>query len=53
MDRITQQQLDRTDLVVLVGDDGLVEWSAQENRSREAVVAMLRTIADDIEKGTL
>ena len=48
---ITQHQLDRTDLVVLVGHDGLVEWSAK--RSREEVAAMLRGIADDIEDGTL
>jgi primosomal protein N' len=48
---ITQHQLDRTDLVVLVGHDGLVEWSA--HRSREQVVAMLRSIADSIEDGSL
>lgn len=39
---ITQHQLDRTDLV---------EWSAK--RTREEVVAMLCSIADDIETGTL
>ena len=49
--QVTQHQLDRTDLVVLVGNDGLVEWSAK--RSRDQVVAMLRAIADDIENGTL
>lgn len=48
---ISQNQLDRTDLVVLVGHDGLVEWSAR--RSRDEVAAMLRSIADDIEDGTL
>ena len=48
---ITQEHLDRTDLVVLVGHDGLVEWSA--SRSREQVVTMLREIADSIEAGTL
>lgn len=48
---ITQQQLDRTDLIVLVGHEGLVEWSA--SRSRDDVVAMLRNIADGIENGTL
>jgi hypothetical protein len=48
---ITQHQLDRTDLVVLVGHDGLVEWSAK--RSRKEVAAMLRGIADDIEDGAL
>lgn len=48
---ISQHQLDRTDLVVLVGHDGLVEWSAK--RSREEVVSMLRSIADNIEGGTL
>ena len=48
---ITQHQLDRTDLVMLAGHDGLAEWSA--NRSRDEVVAMLRSIADDIEDGTL
>lgn len=48
---ITQHQLERTDLVVLVGHDGLVEWSAK--RSREEAVAMLRDIADGIEAGTL
>lgn len=48
---ITQHQLEGTDLVVLVGHDGLVEWSAK--RSREEVMAMLRSIADDIEDGTL
>lgn len=39
---ITQHQLERIDLV---------EWSAR--RSREEVVAMLRSIADDIEDWTL
>jgi ribosomal protein S24E len=48
---ISQHLLDRTDLVVLVGHDGLVEWSAK--RSREEVAAMLRSIADDIEDETL
>jgi hypothetical protein len=48
---ITQHQLDRADLVVIVGHDGLVEWSA--NRSREAVADMLRDIAAAIENGTL
>lgn len=48
---ITQHQLDRADLVVIVGHDGLVEWSA--NRDREQVAAMLRDIADSIEDGTL
>jgi hypothetical protein len=48
---ITQQELHRTDLVVLVGRDGIVQWSA--SRSREQVVAMLRSIADSIEDGTL
>jgi hypothetical protein len=36
---ITQHQLDRTDLMVLVGHDGLVEWSAK--RSREDAVALV------------
>ena len=48
---ISQHQLDRADLVVLVGHDGLVEWSA--SRSRGEVVTMLRGIADDIEDETL
>lgn len=48
---ITQHQLDRTDLVVLVGHDGLVEWSAR--REPEQVAKMLREIADGIEAGTL
>jgi hypothetical protein len=48
---ITQHQLDRSDLVVVVGHDGLVEWSAK--RDREQVVNMLRGIADSIENGTL
>lgn len=48
---ITQHQLDRTDLVVLVGRDGLVEWSS--HRSRDEITAMLRSIADNIEDGTL
>jgi hypothetical protein len=48
---ITQQELDRTDLVVLVGGDGIVQWSA--NRSREQVAAMLHSIADSIKDGTL
>ena len=48
---ITQQSLDRSDLVVLVGHDGLVEWSS--NRDRDQVVTMLRSIADSIENGTL
>lgn len=51
MMNISQQQLDRADLVVIVGRDGLVEWSA--NRDREQVSAMLRDIADSIEDGTL
>lgn len=48
---VTQDQLDRTDLVVLVGHDGLVEWSAR--RDRDQVVTMLRDIADAIENGSL
>ncbi|WP_410659531.1 hypothetical protein [Amycolatopsis sp. lyj-112] len=48
---ISQNRRDRTDLVVLVGHDGLVEWSS--HRDRTAVVAMLRDIADNIEEGTL
>lgn len=48
---ITQHQLDRTDLVVLVGHDGLVEWSS--HRDRDDVVEMLHGIADAIEDGTL
>lgn len=48
---LTQHQLDRSDLIVLVGQDGLVEWSA--NRDREQVAAMLRSIADAVEAGTL
>lgn len=44
---ITQRLLDRADLVVIVGDDGLTQWSA--NRSREAVAEMLHNIADNIE----
>lgn len=48
---ITQHQLDRSDLCVVVGHDGLVEWSS--NRTREQVVTMLRNIADGIEDGTL
>lgn len=48
---ITQHQLDRTDLVVLVGHDGIVEWSS--HRSRDEVVAMLRSLADSVEDGTL
>ena len=48
---ITQQSLDRADLIVLVGHDGLVEWSA--HRSRDAVAAVLRNIADGIENGTI
>ena len=48
---ITQHQLDRTDLAVLVGHEGLVEWSS--HRERDEVVDMLRSIADGIENGTL
>ena len=48
---ITQQELDRTDLVVLVGHDGIVQWSAK--RDREQVAAILRSVADSIEDGTL
>jgi hypothetical protein len=48
---ITQHQLDRTDLVVLVGHEGLVEWSS--HRDRDEVADMLRKIADGIEAGTL
>ncbi len=48
---ITQHQIDRSDLVVIVGHDGLVEWSAKRDRTQ--VVDMLRSIADSIEDGTL
>jgi hypothetical protein len=48
---ITQHQLDRTDLVVLVGHERLVEWSS--HRDRDEVADMLRKIADGIEAGTL
>jgi hypothetical protein len=48
---ITQHQIDRSDLVVVVGHDGLVEWSAK--RDRDQVANMLRSIADSIEDGTL
>ena len=48
---ITQHLVDRTDLVVFVGHDGLVQWSS--HRDRDDVVAMLRSIADAIENGTL
>jgi hypothetical protein len=48
---ITQQELDRTDLVVLVDHNGFVKWSA--GRSREQVADMLRRIADGIADGTL
>src|SRR4051812_32825758 len=47
---ITQHHVDRNDLVVLVGHDGLVEWSS--HRDRDDVVEMLRNIADAIEDGT-
>jgi hypothetical protein len=48
---ITQHGLDRADLVVVVGHDGLVEWSAR--RSRQEVANMLRSIAASIEDKTL
>jgi hypothetical protein len=48
---LTQNQLDRTDLLVLVGHDGVVEWSS--HRDRDQVVDMLRKIADGIDAGTL
>ena len=48
---LTQHQLDRSDLVLVVGCEGLVEWSA--NRGRDEVVAMLRSVADGIEEGSL
>jgi hypothetical protein len=48
---ITQQELDRTDLVVLVGGDGIVQWSAKG--SREQVAAMLHASAGSIKDGTL
>lgn len=48
---ITQKKLDHTDLVVLAGRDGTVQWSS--NRERTQVTAMLRDIADSIEDGTL
>jgi hypothetical protein len=47
---ITQHHVDRTDLVVLVGHDRLVEWSSRDS---DDVVAMLHRIADAIEDGTL
>lgn len=48
---ITQADIDSTDLVVLVGRDGLVRWSS--HRDREEVVAQLHAIADSIQDGTL
>lgn len=44
---ITQRQLDRTALVLLVGDDGLTEWSSRYPRHQ--IVMTLRRIAGAIE----
>ena len=44
---ITQHQLDRTALVLLVGDDGLTEWSSRYPRPQ--IVMTLRRIASAIE----
>ena len=48
---VTQQKLGDADLVVLVSNEGLVEWSA--HRNRDQVVEMLRKIAAGIEEGSL
>lgn len=49
---ITQGLLDRTNLIVLVGHDGIIEW-ASKRWSREEVVTMLRDISNGIERGSL
>lgn len=43
---LTQELLDRADLVVVVDRDGLFEWSA--HRSSAEVANVLHTIADAI-----
>ena len=50
--RITQERLDRTDLVVLVDHDGFVDFSAI-GRDDGQVVRMLQDIAKALENGTL
>jgi DNA-binding PadR family transcriptional regulator len=47
----TQHSIDRADLVVLVGHDGLVQWSS--HRDREQCARMLEGIAEGIRRGTL
>jgi hypothetical protein len=47
---ITQAVLDRAALVVIVGEDGLYEWSATKGDAE--VAECLRRIADEIEAGT-
>lgn len=48
---ITQQSIDRAALVVVAGEDGLVQWSS--TKSREQVADYLESVADDIRQGTL
>lgn len=50
---ITQQLLDNADLVLVVGRDGLTQWSASGDRSRTAIANMLRDCADAIEAESL
>jgi hypothetical protein len=49
--RVTQAQLDRADLIVLAGHDGIVWRSARHDREQAA--RMLHDIADRIAGGTL
>lgn len=48
---LTQHTLDRAALVLVAGEDGLVEWSA--TKDRQQVADYLRAVADGIEDGTL
>lgn len=49
---ITQQALDHADLVLIVGRDGLVEWSAGE-RTRTEIANMLYDCGAAIAEGSL
>lgn len=48
---LTQPMLDRAALVVVAGDDGLVEWSS--TKSREDVASYLECLAAAIRAGAL
>jgi hypothetical protein len=50
---ITQAYLDKADLVVIVGHDGVVEYSHEDCRSKDDVADMLYGISKAIRKGEM